>query len=295
MLIEGYSASQIVKRKKMSKGYISRIIRELEKNGFIECITPKSKPKFYVTTKKPFSPNKFPNLTPDKYSRLSHRLDMIEVQKCSFICKVLVPPTKDVWDKDYVWHRGVVVQQYSHPFRDLGIIVFRRFKSNKIDKLMIILPRITVHKSEVRSVEDMLNDYAIKASKWIKKKFDMPLGSPRICQKPHFAVGAKEPELIEAIDKGSFDVDGMMADKSPPDFIPEIESTDYRDVVNYLDSIRKIKLLEQQVLNNRRLIQNILDKMIGFGENQTTLINAISSLSELKKKHDFDSLSNIYN
>lgn len=212
---------------------------------------------------------------------------MVEIQKSSYICKILKSPSKAKWDSEYTWKPGVQVQQYSHPFRDFGVVRFRRFVSNNIDKLIIILPRICLHKSEVDTAEAMLNDYAVKACRWIKKKFDMPVAIPVICQKPHYAVSAKEPELVDAIDKGSFNINGMMADKSPPDFIPEIESEDPRDIVNYLDSIRKIKSIEEQVLNNRKLIRNILDKMDILGENQeniSVILDIMTKPRELPKE-----------
>lgn len=215
---------------------------------------------------------------------------MVEVQKSSFICKVLVVPTRAKWDSEYEWRPGVCVQQYSHPFRDFGVVRFRRFVSKNKDKLIIILPRICLHKSEVGSAEEVLLGYAVRAGRWIKKKFDMPVGMPVICQKPHYAVSAKEPELVKAIGEGSFNVNGLMADRSPPDLIPEVESTDPRDVVNYLDSIGKIKIIEEQVLNNRKAIQSILDKMELLGDNQGNIISILDSLTkprELSKEDSF--------
>lgn len=280
LLIHGFSAIQIIKKIKVSKGYISRIIKELEQGGYILCINPNSKPRFYVKTKKDFTSIKFPSTIPDKYTRLSHRLDMVEIQKSSYICNVIVKPTKAKWDSEYQWRPGVSVQQYSHPFKDFGVVRFRRIVSKNKDRIIIILPRICLHKSEVGSADEMLLDYAVKAGKWIKKKFDMPVSMPEICQKPHYAVSAKEPEIVKAIDDASFNINGMMADKSLPDLIPEIESTDSRDIVNYLDSIRKIKSIEEQLLNNRKAIQSILDKMETLGENQEGIISILDTLTK---------------
>jgi hypothetical protein len=283
LLVAGFSAVQIAKRMKISKGYISRLIREFEKGGYIQCINPNEKPRFYIATKKKLTPIKFTTAIPDKHKRLSHRLDMVEVQKCSFICDVLVPPTRAKWDTEYEWRQGVTVQQYSHyPFKDFGLIKFRRFKSSNVDRLMVILPRICVHKNEVDAVEDILLNHACNAYAWIKKKFNMGIGRPRVCQKPHFAVVAREPELIKAIDKGSFNVNGVMADKSPPSFVHEVESEDYHDVVNYLDSIRKIKFLEEKILYNQKCIRELIDKMEIIVGNQEGIASILKSLSVKK-------------
>jgi len=280
LLIEGYCAVQISKKTKLSKGYISRIIKRLESGGYIQPINPNEKPRFYIATKKRFTPIKFTTTIPEKYNRLSHRLNMVEIQKSSFICNVMIPPTKGTWDKEYEWHHGIIVQQYSHPFKNLGEIIFRRLHSKSKDRLMIILPRICVHKSEVFDVEELLNEYAVKACMWIKKRFDMPLSKPVICQKPHYAVSAKEPEMIKAIDEGSFNINGMMADKSPPDFMHEVESEDPRDIVNYLDSIRKIKNIERQLINNSKLIHEILDKMEIMSSNQEQIAGILSMMNQ---------------
>jgi hypothetical protein len=294
LLIEGLSASQIVKKTKLSKGYISKIIRRLEKGGYILCINRSEKPRFYVSTKKPFTPIKFPDSTPDKTKRLSHRLNMVEIQKSTFQCRILIPPTKATWDSEYEWRTGVIVQQYSYPFRDFGVIRFRRFISKNKDKLIIILPRICLHKDEVTVAEDMLRDYAVKACKWIKKKFDMPVSDPVMCQKPQYAVPLREPELIDAIEKnGTYKVGEIEADKSPPHLIPEIESTDSRDVVNYLDSIRKIKNIEKELINNRNLIHEILDKMEIMGENQANITGIITMLTQPRLINKPDTFSDV--
>ena len=85
--------------------------------------------------------------------------------------------------------------------------------------------------------------------------------------------------MVDAItNNGTFRVGELEADRSPPHLIPEVESTDSRDIVNYLDSIRKIKTIEEQVLNNRKLIHNLIDKMSVLGENQEDIISVISKM-----------------
>ena len=212
---------------------------------------------------------------------------MVEIQKSSFICQILKPPTKATWDKHYVWKKGVEVFQYSHPFKDFGVVRFRRFMSISNDKLLIILPRLLMHKNEINKAEKILTDYASMSASWIKRRFDMPLSKPEACQKPHYATPCRQPEIIHALQKKSFHIGEMMADTSPPDLLPEIESTDSRDVVNYLESINKIKWLEDKVLNNELLLRELMSVLDKISDNQTTIIKAMSQ-QPLKKDSFID-------
>lgn len=278
MLIEGFCASQIAKKLQKSKGYISKIISALEKGGFVLCINPHERPQFYTATKKKFIRGKFPDLIPSKKSRTSHRLEMVEIQKSSFICQILSKPTRPTWDSIYTWKPGVDVYQYSHPFKDFGVVRFRRFRSNNNDKLLIILPRLLLHKNQVNKAEELLIDYALKSAGWIKKRFNMPVSIPQMCQKPHYAVPCREPEVVQALQKKSFKIGEMIADTSPPDLLPEIESTDSRDVVNYLDGINKIKWIEDKLLNNEKLIMELMSKVDMMTNNQTAIVSTMSKL-----------------
>ena len=247
-LIEGYYPGQIAKHLKIDKGYVSKVIKQLEQGGYIQCINPDGKPKFYAATKKPFkATSKLTKQTPDKLTRLRHRRNIVEVQKCSFKFKLLSEPQIQKWDR--VWSiRGVKFFQYAHPFENFGNIIFRRAKGSSEDNLIIILPRILIEKPHLKHVERILTDFAVKAGNWFQKRFKCRLGLPEMAQKPHFAVPIKEPSLIPVLQKSSFKVrENIFADSSPPDLIPEFESTDFRDVVNYLEGIEKVKFLEDKL------------------------------------------------
>lgn len=286
LLIEGKTASQISEKLNIDKGYVSRIIRQLERGGYIHCVNPKGKPKFYEKTEKSLNRSKLTILTPDKLTRLSHRLE-IEVQKSTFMFNIIIPPKQEKWDKEYKWNR-VQVQQYSHPFKNFGDILFRRFKSKNKDQLLIILPRILIDKNNIENAERILTEYAIKAGAWIQKRFKMRLGLPEICQKPHFAVPAREPEVIDALKKTTLKVGDIMADSSPPSCIPEIESTDHRDVINYLDAINKIKHIEDILQKQRELLFETIEKMDLIAENQKQLIKITAMLSNISNLKEYD-------
>jgi hypothetical protein len=285
--IEGYPASKIAKFLQISKAYVSYVLNELESTGFIICINPKSKPKFYEKTEKTLNGSKLTSLTPDKLTRLSGRLELVEVQKCSFIFNIVdVADVDRKWDREYVWRKGVTVYQYTHPFENFGSIVFRRFKSENIDELMVILPRILVDKSNLDSVERFLTDFAVKAGVWYQKRFKMRLGLPMMSQSPHFAVPAKEPEIISVLQKASLKVGDIIADSSPPSLIPEIESRDKRDVVNYLEGVDKIKHLEDELRATQNLLSEIKKTVELVSKTQSEMAGILSQMVSKPSRPD---------
>lgn len=280
LLIQGLSASQIAEKLGVDKGYVSRIIHELRVGGFIICIAPKAKPKFYEKTEKNLNGSKLTTLSPNKLTRLSGRLNTILVQKSSFIFNITdVADVDRKWDREYIWRKGVTVYQYTHPFENFGSVVFRRFKSKNIDELMVILPRILIDKSNLDNAERFLTDYAVKAGVWYQKRFKMRLGLPMMSQSPHFAVPAKEPEVISVLQKATLRVGDIMADSSPPSLTPEIESRDTRDVVNYLEGVDKIKHIEDELHATQNLLSEVKKTIELISKNQSEMGNIISQIS----------------
>lgn len=304
LLLHGYSASQIATKLSKNKGYISRLIRTLEQQGFVRCINQKSRPLVYVKTPKKFTGEKATYLLPSKQTRLSGRLDIVKIQKCSFICEVVSEPSRATWDRVYQWNRFVEVMEYRHPFRDVGMVVFRRFKSKKKDRLIVVLPHVMVHVSELPEMEGRLREMAEKAVLWLKRRFDMVVSGLQACQRPHHAVPLREPELIEASEKASFTVGTVMVDQSPPDCVPEFESEDFRDIVNYLDVIRKMKWLEQMVRENRQWLMKMHERVMAMSEEIEVVAHIGKELerikmqgermvSDLKKKENGDSFVDV--
>jgi transposase len=279
LLITNNSASQISRRIGVSKPYIHKIINKLEESGHIVCINPKGKPKHYTKTKKTYTRSKLTKILPTTRPTL----DIIEIQKSTFSFNINIEhKIKRKWDKTYIWRKGVQVNQYTYPFKNLGSVIFRQIKSNNVNKLIIILPRINIDKSEIEGIENILIDYAMKCAVWYQKTFKMKVGLPEVIQKPHFAVCLKEPEIIKEVQEGkTFHIGDVMVDKSPPKNLPEFESTDKRDVINYLDSINKIKHIKDMAVENRNLINALADKVEMVVKNQHSILTKLQPKAEI--------------
>ena len=281
-LIEGLCAKEIHKRTKLSKGYISKIIRRLEQKNLVRCINHHEKIKFYVKTSFHYNQNA-KKVKNEKFPRYRHRREIVQIQKCSFKSTMKYQPTKGKWDSEYDFN-GVKVHQYSHPFKDFGTVVFRWFEGKDGDTLVIILPRFLINREELDNIEMVLYEYAFKSCTWIKKQFNMVLTNPVMSQSPDYCATIREPELIDAVDKcGTFKVGDVWCDKSKPHSIPEFESKDKRDVINYLDSINKIKYIDDMVIENRKLINGLSDSVVVLSENQSRIIDFMN-----KKENNLD-------
>ena len=332
LLITGKNPKRIAQIIGVSLPYVLKIIKQLEADGLVVCINPKGRPKFYEATKKPYPIDeakltkltnnnnvKLTNIScgnkEEKLKRLKPPVQggskTVQIQRAQILFHVIVPPPAGTkWDKQYQLKNGVKVYQYSHPFKNLGTVVFQRYKSEKTDKLLVTLPRMLVSKEQIRdekAVNDFLIDFAMRAVVWFQKRFKCRLGLPEIATKPDFAVVVEEPELAQALKKYTFKVGEVWADSSPPDNLPEIESKNPVHIINYLESIQKIKDIEEnlkqtddkikalsqqiEIANNQiQHLANALalmaEKVSTMAESITTFSNAISKIYGIKKDDD---------
>jgi biotin operon repressor len=286
LTVVGQHASKIAKSLGASRAYVSRTIRRLEAGGYIVCINRKGKPKVYEPTKKTLNSDTLIPLTPDAVKRSSLRLEIVKIQKSSFKFNIVNKPLREKWDKEYQWSKnnGVMIKQYAHPFEH-GTIIFRRFISKNDDFLMVILPQMMLPENEIDSADDFLTQMAMMAGAWIQKRFKMRLGLPESVQKPHYAVPPREPALAKAFKVGSYKVGELMGDSSPPDKLSEIESTNPRDIKNYLHSIDKIKTLEDTVISLMETINQMAKAQEDFfkamgGEKHKDLLREQESIDK---------------
>jgi len=278
-LIEGLCAKEISKSTKLSKGYISKIIRRLEKKNMVRCINHNEKIKFYIKTRINYNKNAVKTEN-EKFPRHRHRRNIIQIQKCSFKSNIRCLPTKGKWDSEYDFN-NVKVSQYSHPFKDFGVVTFRWFHGTDHDTLVTILPRFLIHKDELDNIEMVLYEYAFKSCTWLKKQFNIVVSNPVMSQSPDYATVVKEPELIDAVDRcGTFSVGEVWIDKSKPHEIVEFESKDKRDVINYLESTNKIKYIEDMVFENRNLLDSLSDTVFVLSKNQRKIIDYLKNDDE---------------
>ena len=286
-VIVGEHSSKIAKSLGVSRVYVSRAIARFESGGYIRCINRKGKPKVYEATKKIFNRSTLVPLSPVMLTRSCGRHEIVKIQKSSFRFNIIIKPLEAKWDKEYTWsnNKSVQVQQYTHPFEH-GSVMFRRFLSKNDDFLMIILPQMMLPENEMDNSEAILTEMATMAGAWIQKRFKMGLGLPEPVQKPHYAVAPREPELVKAFKKGSYKVGEMMGDSSPPDKLSEVESTNPRDITNYLHSIAKIKTLEDELQEMRQMQKQLIDTVSQMAKAQKEFCELMGTGKEKDLKRE---------
>ena len=251
MVLEGIRASKISKGLGYDKAYISRIINRLVTGGYLICINPQSREKFYEATKKPFllrDIKQLTKLTPVKSQRLRHRRNIIKIQKSTFKTKIKSKPKLplDGWEDKPPLKNGVKVQQFFWPFPNVGNVTFRRLISDNVDRLIIILPQFLWERDN-GNPEQFLRETAARCGTWLMHRFKMELEGLERCQKPHHAMPLTDPRLIHMAQNGSYNNGVLMVDSSAPDNTPEIESENY-DIIDGLTTVvPRVNKLEKEV------------------------------------------------
>jgi len=272
LLIAGKHQAEISRDIRYDKAHISRITKALIQGGYIVCINPNSRQKFYEATKKKFLLKDARSLTKVSSvgSQRSHRrCNILFISKSTYKTTVRSEPKIPVkWDDERFLTNGVKVQQYNYPFENLGLVRFMRYKGSNQDNLYIVLPKI-LWEREAGPPHDYLREMADRCGTWFMHHFKIELSGLEESQRPDIGVAAREPELIHAAQNASFNVNGMMLDTSAPDYTADVESKDFDDIINYLDSTKKIKILEMKVNHIEETISKLdskLDYLIGLFE-----------------------------
>lgn len=259
LVLKGIRGSEISRKLGYDKGYISRVINRLVAGGYLVCINPQSRCKFYEATKKPYKLDdklKLFKTTPIKSQQLRHRRNVVKIQKSSFKSKVFSPPKEDVnWDKEYNMN-GVHVQQYTYPFENIGDVKFRRFIGKDEDSLLIILPSV-LWERDAGDPEDYLLETAGRCGSWFMKRFKAGLEDLQVCQKSDKCLALTDPKLIHLAQTGSYNYNGMMINTSAPDCTAEVEFKDWDDLISLSECPKRISILEYKVDRIEKSIDNV--------------------------------------
>lgn len=237
------------------KAQISRMTNTLIESGLIRCFNPRSRDKTYLATKKPFHASELYKLPTSKSQRLRGVCNIIQIQRCSFKAKTLHPPMKDniKWDREWELNNNVRYQQFSYPFKNLGVVHFQRIKSNNSDIVKIILPRLTWER-ENGNPHKFLLERASECASWFKKHFQINFTPLNVCQRPDFAIPLTDPKLVDLSQHGTYRSGSIMIDSSSPDNIPEIESKDWDTIDGLSNIVPRVAKLEYEVNEIKTLI-----------------------------------------
>lgn len=261
-LIGGQSQKKISMVLQKDKGQISRMVNRLIEGGYIICFNPQSRDKIYIATKKPFKADEVYKLPSSKSQRIHGRCNIIQIQKSSFITRVLSPPKKVVkWDKEWE-SNGVNHQLFSYPFSNVGEVKFQRIIGRNSDQVKIILPRLVWDKKD-SNPEKFLRETADRAGSWFMHRFKMELVGLRVCQRPDYAMMLTDPKLIDMAQHGTYESNGVMIDSSAPDDLPEIESKSYDDIFLLSNVPDEIRNLKQEMAEVKGVVFEIRDMFMG--------------------------------
>jgi len=249
-LIAGQPLTKLARSIGYDKGYISRIKDDLLQAGFLVIINPRSRCKFYSATKKiptEETVNKNPKLTEGARQQTSPRLNVVKIQKATFITDIKRPPELNIkWDNKYQLSPYTSVYDYVYPIANVGEVRFRRLQGTNSDRLLIFTPPMHWERG-AGDPKDFLEEIARYAAGWIQKQFKMELSNLRICQKPDYCLTLTDPVLINAAQTGSYDINGLMLNSSAPDMIPEIESKDWETLSDLSKAPEDIRMLKFDV------------------------------------------------
>jgi hypothetical protein len=270
-LISGKTQRQIIDLTGKDKGYISRITQGLESNGFIVCINPKSRDRFYKATKKKFHAKVSGEILKPS-SRVSQRLHrgckILDSHSHSFCINIKIPPKKEVkWDKTWELKNGVSHSVYRYPFKQLNgeVVTFQRVVSKDTDKLFVKLPKL-LFPADV-DPDEYVREVVSYAAGWFQKRYAVKLdGAIRKNVETEYGFFPDDPTLVRIAQGGGAcsDDGSLWVDSSPPDNLAEIESHDR----NLLNGISKAPMDIAQ-------IRVEMEELRGFVREQSEMLRSL--------------------
>lgn len=241
-LVEGYAQVQVAKMLNTSRAYICRITGELEANGLIKCISKNSTPKQYKKTKKQYNPLSNIKLKNDVLTRQRLGLSVSQVQGGCLKANIISRERPDFkWDKIYETKTKLFCRQKHYILDPIGKFMVRCVNNT----LCIYTPRFLVDKKDLCDAEEILYGYSEDVRKQLCNESGIRTDKLVFCQIPDKASRMRIGLLEKAVRKyGVIKGGDIHLDISKPDRIPEVESKDYRDIVNYDDYIDSKYLLQ---------------------------------------------------
>ena len=197
----------------VSKQQVSKIVKEIEKEGYIQCDTPNANQKFYSATKKIYNGKK--PITPDGYEStdLGRRPGVI-VQKTRYNITIEREYTNFFKDKkSWKWGNCPFSKYEVKVFDNFDTFEFRKAGKNK---LIVIVPGLCFKKSEISIAHHTLFWITYEALKWFAKKAKIKFDwkTLHLCQKPHITRAAHAAWAKRVANNFSLSIDGKMLDSS---------------------------------------------------------------------------------
>jgi hypothetical protein len=269
LCIEGIPAKKICGIIGRDKAQVSRTIQALIRNGFLVCINPGDKVRFYEATKKRFTGKDVSTVsTIQQRVKVSteERGSFIRVHAIRFISTVekmgIVP-----WDKK--WCCKETEHYFMHyPFLNVGKVGFEWIKTKRKSKLIIHMPSIRWNASD-GNPELFLRGMADQCGTWFMKRYHCDLRGLRQCGRGHFEMPVHDKALVKMAQSTSVHVGDFVLDSSLG--YPEFGSVGGFDPLNELLGLpKRVDAIEVRI---DRLEQSI-EKLVLSVDKLTRLFEA---------------------
>jgi len=260
---------QIAKTLGVSHPYIYKIIRQLEKDGYIIKQGKQTCPMFYSATAKSFIRRDVTILSPKdvtNFKKLEHSSEIIQqekpvlldrsnyaqnkytVQKARYDIKIVREYTNFFDDKKNWMHGNCKHYKYKTKVFDH----LDEFQFEKVGKkLIIIIPEMVFNKEEFAIARHTIFSITYEALKWFSKlaKIKLDFKSLHLCQKPHICKKANSPEAIKVARDWSLSIDDRMLDMSSgkADWETTVFDDAVVDVVSALETWSPIASLKSEL------------------------------------------------
>jgi len=260
LCVEGIPAIKISKILKRDKGRISRIINALIDLGFLVCVNPRDKVKFYEATTKFFSPddvNAMSTILREKPRKISYGGYETRVHGISFKATIIS------WKKDVKWDNIWTTNGTRHFLLNFQEYTFIRHKSTRKDTLVIIIPDLLWNIRTKGSVNDAVKRKARVMLGEFASRYEIRLKGFMECSGTSYAIPVRSPELVKMAQKKTvYFENGAVLDASHG--IPEFEAP----------------------LNVMQELLSLPDRVSTLEDSMATLMNMMSTVSQ-----QMDSLS----
>ncbi len=275
LCIEGIPAKKICTITRRDKGRISRIISAFEQAGFLVCVNPRDKVKFYEATTKSFSPDEINSITTilrEKPRKTSYGGYETRVHGISFKATIIS------WKKNVKWDNVWTTNGTRHFLLNFQEYTFIRHKSTRKDTLVIIIPDLLWNIRTKGSVNDAVRRKARVMLGEFAGRYGIRLKGFIECSGTSYAIPVRSPELVKMAQKKTvYFENGAVLDASHG--IPEFEAplNVMQDLLSLPD---RVSQLESSLLRMSELVSGFAEKIDGLS-NQLDRIEKMFSHPKL--------------
>lgn len=220
LAIEGFPAKEICNLLRRDKAQVSRILKAFEKLGFLVCINPGDKVKFYEATKKSFSPDDEKQLSTilrEKPRKKAYGGYETRVHGISFKANIIS------WKKGIRWDYTWSTNHTNHYLLRKKDFTFIRHKGKRKDTLVIVIPDLLWNVRCKGSVTDAIRHKARLAMGAFASHYKIRLKDFVECPGTSYAIPVRNIELVKMAQRKTVYFDsGAMLDASHG--VPEFEA-----------------------------------------------------------------------